>query len=660
MSLPPATASPTLPPPGELCCYALVALAGVWPALRSGVAAVGDGVDLYGTLWFYWWIKHCLLNLQDPGFTDLFFHPLGKDIFAHTGNNFVDAALSIPFQLLFGFPRYHPVFLALVLFGNALAFRPLARRFAGGAGTGGARFQRLLGPRATLAAFVATALWQSCSYILFEVTCGRATQAFLWFLPLALDRFLALESPGARHRDALLAGLFTALQAITYWFMGHFMALLFLWLAAWALWRTPRRLALLRRYALACAAALLLVAPFLLPMLLGAQSGRVPGLDTGEGGLLDLPASLQNNVSAQLHGYWLMERWGAPLLGYWTWIGALLLALLAGRDRLRWLGACALVLFFSIGPTLPMADGSSLTMHPYLLAYHLVPFLDRLWFPYRCSVLAFLLISLQLGAVLLPIFAALARSGRPRLARWGPLAVALLLIGFNLLEQHRQRCWPFVTRSVEPPQVFRWIGQQGGGLVHLPFGINQTSIIWQTVHGQPMFGGMGENAPLLWPEGFDKRLKNDLIRFLRRCSRSPERARTPSSERSRSALQAEGFRWVVLHRDLVDAESRRRVQSSSRADAFDPQVLAQLPFAATARISEVLGPPVAVEGPLVVWDLADGAEPPPDLLPSERTLSARSWGEEQAPAYEALLREQGRLSGSGWGQRDHNPGAESP
>ena len=79
---------------------------------------IGDGVDLFGTFWFYWFIGDCIEHLRDPSFTDLMFHPLGKEIFAHTGNNFVDAVAAQPFRLLFGFPRYQPVFVGFLLLVN--------------------------------------------------------------------------------------------------------------------------------------------------------------------------------------------------------------------------------------------------------------------------------------------------------------------------------------------------------------------------------------------------------------------------------------------------------------------------------------------------------------------------------------------------------------
>jgi hypothetical protein len=651
---------PTVPRWLELGFYTAVAVLAVLPALVRGEHVVGDGVDLFGTLWFYWWIQDCIVTMADPGFTDMFFHPLGKDIFAHTGNNFLDAGLSVPFQWIFRFPRYQPIFVAFVMLGNALTFRPLAARFAGAVGDR-SWWQLALGRgQLTVAAFVATGLWMASSYVLFEITAGRLTQAFLWFLPLALDRLLALEGAAPRRSDAMLAGLFTALQAIDYWYMGHFQALLWIWIGAWAMARNPARLRLLAHYALAAISALLVVSPFVVAMLLEVRADAVPGL-SGQGGLFAPPQALGNNVATQLHGYWMMERYGAPMLGYATWIGALVLILLSGRDRGRWLLAVLLLLVFAVGPAWPTGGGASITWYPYLLAYNTVPFLDRLWFPYRAVVMVFLVVCLGVAAALPPWLRRLSRVRWRPLASAGPLGLALLLLGINLAEQHSQLCWPFVTRDASPPAAYRWIGQEGGAIVHLPFGVNQSAIVWQTIHGQPIFGGMGENAPLLWPEGFDKKLANPLIRFLRMSTRRPEAATAPSGERGLELLREDGFRWVILHRDLVESENLERLPPSDTGrllarDYLSREALERLPFEASERIAELLGPPLAVEGPLVIWDLSGEGAAPSGLEANAARLAERNWESEAPPAYEKLLESQGRLPGKEWATRDHSPG----
>lgn len=624
----------------ELLLYGIVPVLGVAPALVSSGTVVGDGVDLYGTLWFYWWIGDCLTHLRDPGFTDLFFHPLGKDIFAHTGNNFIDALVSLPFQALLGFPRYEPVFVAFVLWGNAIAFRPLARRLAHRAGeaTPPRRWWRNLfgGPALPLPVVGCVLLWQTSPYILFEVTCGRITQAFLWFLPLAVERFLSLEEPETSLGAAVAAGLFTALQAWTYWYMGHFMAVLFAWMAVVALLR-PRipRARLAIRWFGAGTVAWGAVAPAVVLMFHKAGGGQVPGLAEGGGGLLALPRALGNNVHHNLHGYWLMERWGAPMLGYGAWLAVIAVVVLWSRNRLRWLGGGLLLLLLAFGPVIPAGRDETVRNFPYLLAYHLVPFLDRFWFPYRIVGLVFFCLCAALVT-------ATVRPAPVRRRRLLPIGV-LLLVALSLVGQHRNAIYPFVTRDVTIPHVIRWIGTQGGGLVHVPIGINQPAIVWQVHHRQPLFGGMGENAPLLWPGGYRERLRIPLVRALRLLPRSPSTQVELPSENPAQPLLSDGFRWVVLHRDLVEGLLRR-----ANPKLTDEEIASRhRPRRVVARMTGILGDPVAVDGALVVWDLQGTASPPAALRPTGSDLESRDWKQEQPPLYEQRLRERGRLPRGG-------------
>ncbi len=320
---------------------------------------VGAGVDLYGTLWFYWWQLECLADLRDPGFTDLIFYPLGKDIFAHTGNNLLDATASIPFQLMFGPMEYQKWFVLALLVANGLAFLPLAREVLG----------------KTWGAFGASVAWMINPYTLFEIHCGRLTQAFLVFTPLAFLAMLRIQR-GRHWRWGILLGLSVALQAWTYWFMGWFMAIGLLPLAiyGWSQVKDTRNYA--RQLFLAAGCCLLLVAPAVLAMVAAASSGGVPGLATESAGVLGSPGQLPNNVAAGLHGYDLLEQdnisilftisWGLPLL-YW---------LFRGTSRRPWAAVLVTVLAFSVGPKLELG-GMELVMPHYMLLYDHLPFFDR-------------------------------------------------------------------------------------------------------------------------------------------------------------------------------------------------------------------------------------------------------------------------------------------
>jgi hypothetical protein len=598
-------------------------LVAVSKALRPG-HVVGDGVDMYGSIWFFWYARDALENFANPSFTDLFFYPLGKDIFAHTGNNLLDATLSAPFQWVFGFPGWSRWWVVFLMVANALSFRVLARHLFASKN----------------AALAATVAWQMNPYVLFEITCGRYTQAFLIFLPLALWAFLRMQEESG-WKWPVLAGVFTGLQAWTYWFMGHFMAIAFLCLALDGLWRTKERKKLLLRCGLAGLCALIVVLPGLLPMSQAAADQLVPGLATGASkSLFSLPPALANNVAQGLHGYDLFGRNGPPMLTYWTWAIPLALWIVMGPGRRRWLPVLGVVLLFSLGPTcrLPFVEDPVIMPH-YMALYHHFPFFDRLWFPYRMLVIAMVVAALAFG------FLAQALEGRS--LKWGARIPALLVlfVGCTGLEQSRYGIFPFVSRDLSPPELFEWIGEQEEegpqAIIHLPFGPSQPNIVWQVIHKRPLWGGMGENASLLWPQGYRRRLKNSFFKALRGAVSNPTRKlkERPYVPVQRTMLERDGFRWVVLDRAILYQKLRLdpKMWGGESVDALMDKVLEGLEHVVGAA-------PVAAEGRFVVWDLLNRAEAPPALRPTPASLSEIQWSLVDVPLYEMQLVEAGRAS----------------
>ncbi|MCK6525538.1 glycosyltransferase family 39 protein, partial [Myxococcota bacterium] len=388
-----------------LLVYVVLALVAVGPALRLG-AAVGDGVDMYGTLWFYWWIKDCIEHLRDPSFTELFFYPLGKDIFAHTGDNFVDAVFAAPFVAALGVPAFSAPFVAVMLVANAWTFRAFARD--------------QLGP--TWAAFGAAALWEVNPFTIFEITCGRYTQAFLPFFALALTWFVRTEkTPG--WRAPILLGLFVGLQGWTYWFSGWFLVFMLIPAALYALWLSEDRPRLILRYVVAAAVCLAVIAPAAVAMLRAESSGGVPGLANVESvNLFQPPHQLANNVSKSLHGLIKAERHGSPLLTQRVWTALAVAWLIFGAQRRRWAPGAVVLLIFAIGPVLELPSVRGGVVLPwYMAAYHYLPYFDRLWFPYRMMVGVFFVLCLGAGTLLL-------RVERARGAKLTALALAVTLV----------------------------------------------------------------------------------------------------------------------------------------------------------------------------------------------------------------------------------------
>ena len=355
-----------------------------------------------------------------------------------------------------------------------------------------------------------------------------------------------------------------------------------------------------------------------------AAEGQVPGLSRGGTDILSGPDGVANNVSDALHGYILMETEGHTMFLSLVWGGGLLLYVLLGRDRLRWLGLVVVTMAFALGPQLP--TDPPLVMPHYMLAYHYLPFFDRLWFPYRMVGVTFVGVSLGLGLLI------------QRLSAWRwvwTLPVGLVLL--TMAEQSREYAFPLLHRDLTPPKVYQEIGRVGGALLEAPLGLSRISIAHQPVHGQPVFGGMGENASVLWPPGFQRRQANGFVQFLRSLSRDP---REPVSYREGhlTNFKAEGFRWVVLDRQLMDAEIRRRWQGKAEYPALDEEGA----FLAQDAITAHLGPPWAVDGPLVVWDLKGGLPSPEGLAPTPENLTQRTWPWEDGPEYEREAARAGR------------------
>lgn len=568
-----------------LSCLAL-ALVAVSGALLQQDGVVGDGVDLYGTLWFYGWIGWCVEQRHDPGFTDWMFHPLGKNILAHTGNNFVDAVLAAPLVSAFGLARGQVLTIALILWGNALSMRPLLRACL----PAGLRLRALL------------LLWTLNPFAATELIAGRPTQAMLWGYPLAVWALLRCgEGPGAlgRWRWPALLGAAVALQGWTYWFSGAFLGFGLVLLGALrAAWpgidgpAPPPRIKGLGAAALGALLCAALIAPGVVGVL--AAGGGLGG----EAGAVTV-SLLQNNVGEGLHGLSLTERHGLPVLLRLGLVLPLLAAAAGRRRALPWLLMGSLGLILALGPSLALPGLPPISVWPYRWVLAAVPHWDRLWFPYRA-------VSLTLFSLFVAAAVGLGRLGvgRPRLARaW---AGAALLVGLG--DAAAWLSLPLSHRGFGAPPVLMALRDRPGGLIELPLGLARESIAHQAWHRLPTFGGMGENAPFFWPNGQRQRQNSPLLRFLRASSASAAAAVRPAHlERVRGW----GMRYVVL-----DRQTARAALGPVRAgESVAPEALAAPVDAQVSAVSAVLGAPVGVGGAHVVWDLACLLPLPDDLAP---------------------------------------------
>ncbi|HEV8573397.1 MAG TPA: hypothetical protein VGR43_01685, partial [Dehalococcoidia bacterium] len=92
--------------------------------------------DAWAFLWNMWWVKHAVLNLQNPFHTDHLYYPQGSNLYLHP-LTFVNGVMSIPLQLVTGDLILSWNILVLVCYvlagvgTYALAYRVTSNHWAG-------------------------------------------------------------------------------------------------------------------------------------------------------------------------------------------------------------------------------------------------------------------------------------------------------------------------------------------------------------------------------------------------------------------------------------------------------------------------------------------------------------------------------------------------
>ncbi|MEC7984515.1 MAG: glycosyltransferase family 39 protein [Myxococcota bacterium] len=537
----------------HLCIVALTFLL-VYPALFVKGTLIGEGVDLYGTIWFYEWIYDSIHNGTDPSHTTLFFHPFGKDIFGHTGNNFIDALMAAPFIAIFGFPRYQPIFYACLILLNGFAFRALGHQL----------FQT------TPARLGSTLLFMLSPYCLGELILGRPTQCFMAFTVLSIYYFLKMNRDGG-YKYAILSGVFAALQGWTYWFGGYFLGFALIWIVI-AEWRTER----IKEYCASLSSCIALIAPALVSMLMKARSGEVPGLANAKEAFWSIPVPQPNNVFMKLAGYQITEPAGMKFFWHYSIAIPLLFAIFRSKRRKLWLGLLLVSLAIATGPVFFWGQQEYPMFH-YILMYRILPFFSRLWFPYRMISIALLAGIIGIGFWL----------DQQKKYVW-PMVITI--VGLNLWEQSDLYKVPLLNQKWDYPKMYEEMAPYDGAIIELPIGYVRESILWQAVHKRPTFGGMGENLSLFHTPEHKARLKKPLYRYLRKIVFFPHRDFEPPSL---DLALREGFRFVVLDRRIVSGIYMRNGHKNTE------ERLEQL----IQRLNDLFGQPWLEEDAYLVWNI---------------------------------------------------------
>ncbi len=573
----------------------LVVVAGVllWPAWRTG-AWPGTGVDLYGTVWFYGWIRHSIEHVVDPSFTDLFFYPNGKDIFAHTGNNFVDAYLSVPFQWCFG-DHFVAPFMTLLLLGNVWALRVWLSEL-------GCRHFEL---------WLFGLLWLLNPYCLSELAMGRPTQL------LMMPTFLALTFWNRMlNGEDVWKGLgsIVALQGWCYWFYGFFLVQLLCAHGLLVVLRKPTRvLNIWKPLSKSVLLTLVLVSPAVLSMLHVVNGQDVPGLT-------DLnstdPQQIRNALAPWIRGYQVVDPIGHPIFQSTLYGSVAILGLLLSLQSRIWFVVAVVMMGVALGPFQTAGEHEWLNI-PYLWMVYWLPFFERLWFPYRA-----------LGFVMVALLTQLALVSKEwkwsRLQQFSLGGFVLIAGAFDLWHVDSL---PLVHTTLPKSDVQDCIDAP---TIQLPNGFVHPTMTWQVDNPQPFFGGMGENGLLFLPKGYKGRLQNPFVQYLRSASLIVNTSKTYSPF-DKARIVELGFRYVLWDRGMTEMERQKRLTSDTErpTEVFDIQ----------QNLMEQLGQPVCWDAQWLLFDLWS----PSFANDRDATLFEWQWPQPTLSNYEQRLRELGRV-----------------
>ncbi len=564
--------------------YLLPVFFAVLPTAMAKGHIVGGGVDAYGTGWFYWWTKVCVMHFGSPSWTPLFYWPIGKNIFADTGNNLVDALFSVPFQWVFGNAWAAP-FTFFLLAGNAWTFEQLAKDLWP---------PDPAQPRSRYDVVAATAAWTINPYVMLELSVGRPTQALLWWFPLAVLYQRRICKGDRSFRTAAGLGVSVALSAWTYWFAGYFVSFMLLPLTIWWLWpKGSDRIGAVRSIAMGVGVCGALIGPMAMAMAQAWLSGSVSGVKSG-------------GPNGEIVGIWIIEAHANALLTQPAWLlAALTGALVGGRTARTWLAIALGLALVGIGAKF----GDTQTLNPVWTAVRYLPFLSREWFPYRVTMV-----------IMLPWTALALHAWQ----RFGRRALFLLIfLATTLAGENVSSTFPFHHKDATCPKLVLNAAQQPGSFLVLPNSLQSDILLWQTQFSRPLFGGMGESAEELWPKGYSERRKSVYISALTEALSSPNPLR-PNPPAERAKLYEIGIRWVVVRRDLVMKDW------SAEAGFGTKQALASRQSNTIQRISSMLGRPAAADEKLLLWDVL-GKYTDPEFPANTTTLAEIPTFEQDGP-----------------------------
>jgi hypothetical protein len=502
------------------------------------------------------------------------YFPIGQHPVAQY--NIVDAIVAAPLTWLWG---------ALVA-ANGFTLVALAS-----AGAGMHLLARTAGASHASSLLAGLAL-QTSSLVSHEIQDGRLSQAFLlpWLLGLAGMYTLARSTDSGRRVTilAILTGLAVGITHLSYWFYGLFLVLACVPLLAAEIRNIGRAQARGLLIAFAVAAATCLPAILSLARkfrtLPGVERAAEPWMSllpqaghsfslamsirfahwplwplwTAEAeGILGQPGPPDHHVPIvvlclALGGTtWALNRHLRPRRGPSTESGSPSLhhqGLFSHSNTngsiLTWASVALVGWALSLGPYLKNANGVPTDLPlPYLALYKSSSWFQRLWWPNRMALIAWVGLAVAAALGLDLLVRKLAREDRHR-AYIHVFVLALIFADSGL------RGPSLPLSSVGVPAPSRLYAELDGALVTTPVLASHTQsrahLWYQVHHEQPILHGLGNHLPAHRPDGYEHYVEsNALLRALSHASAGTDASVTVTPSDIQTLLD-DGFRWVVL------------------------------------------------------------------------------------------------------------------
>ena len=558
-----------------LLLFGGLALALTWPLVTRLTTHVPGSdtwaYDEYTFLWNIWYFKSALIDQHiSPLFTDLTFYPLGMGLVMYTFN-LMAAALALPIHLATGNVPLSSNLVNLASsvlggFGTYLLVLYLLRtrvhRSAAQTSLAYPQNRRAFGPRLHAPAIIAGLIYAFAASRSVYLALGHYMIVTTQFVPFFLLYFMRLLDRG-RTRDALLAGLFAALNLFTDMLFGVLLGLMAaVLLLDWWLQRrkqpqqqadAPTGRSLLGKLAIMAVVAAIISAPLLIPTLREGFNAdyAVEGWGHSEKLSADLVGMVTPTALHPIFGDdWVtalrdVETGDSPFtdintvfVGWVTLALAVLGAIVGGRRSRAWTAIALLAGVLALGPLLQISgqslfdlDGLQVSVPLPYIVLHYLPFIKGFRAPSRFSIdlMQAMAVLAGFGTAWLLAKVAGQREGketretgekgssppptphslRPRLA-----AILAVVLAAAVIFEHLAIPLPLTDSRV--PEPYREIAQQPGdfALLQLPmgwrngfgvFGTEDTRVEWyQSVHDRPILSGNTSRNPAFKFEYFER------------------------------------------------------------------------------------------------------------------------------------------------------------